>query len=200
VAVKSETLINNFSLSPGEIATDSTLVATNRRAKLYDELVLEFSVSGNLENVQGFMTLIEQVTPISTITNISLNQQALEDSGVETIANLTLKTFYFTQPITTTITEPLPKVDDEYLIILGEITKLIPNDLPAQGEVIRSDRGDLFGLQGLSVEDLENQLRSEQEQVLENQEQVIENQEPPLENNEPETGNNNPIIETPIVE
>lgn len=160
VAVESETIIKNFSLSPGEIATDSTVTTRTRRQKYYDELVLEFSVTGALGNVQNFMTLIEQVTPISTITNISLSQQINDDSSVETTANLKLKTFYFTQPITVTLTEPLPPIENEQLVILEEIKKLIPNNLPAQEEVIKNDRGNLFGLQGMTIEELEAQLQA----------------------------------------
>lgn len=158
VALQSNTLIKNFSLAPGEIATDSTLVARTRRQQFYDELVLEFSVSGTLADVQNFMNLIELVTPLSTITNISLNQQMNADSAIETTANLKLKTFYFTQPITVTLTEALPPIEDEDLIVLEEIKKLIPNNLPTQEEIIKNDRGNLFNLQGMSIEEVEKQL------------------------------------------
>lgn len=165
VAIKSETLITNFTLSPGEIATDSTLVTRTRRQQFYDELLLEFSVEGAPINVQNFMTLIEQVTPISTITTISLNQKINEDDSTTTTANLKLKTFYFTQPITVTLTEPLPPIEDEDLIVLEEIKKLVPNNLPTQEEVIKNDRGDLFGLQGMSIEELEAQLKASETEL-----------------------------------
>jgi hypothetical protein len=165
VAVQSQTLIENFSLSPGEIATDSTLLTKTRKQKSYDELELEFAVSGTLNSVQSFMTLIEQVTPISTITSISLNQEINEIGSVQTTANLTLKTFYFTQPISVTITEPLPAIANNQLIILEEIKKLIPNNLPVQEEVLKSNRGNLFGLQGLSIEELEAQLEANQSEM-----------------------------------
>jgi hypothetical protein len=165
VSVQTETLIENFSLSPGEIATDSTLLTKTRKQKSYDELELEFAVSGTLSSVQNFMTLIEQVTPISTITSISLNQEINEIGTVETTANLTLKTFYFTQPISVTITEPLPPIANDQLIILEEINKLIPSNLPVQEEVVKSDRGNLFGLQGMSIEELEAQLEANQAEL-----------------------------------
>jgi Tfp pilus assembly protein PilO len=194
VAVQSETLIKNFSLSPGEIATDSTILSRTRRQKFYDELVLEFSVSGTLANVQNFMTLIEQVTPISTITNISLSQQINEDSGVETTANLKLKTFYFTQAIAVTLTEPLPPIEDEQLIVLEEIKKLIPNKLPTQEEVIRNDRGNLFGLQGMSVEELEAQLQASETELDKVEWQTVDESGQIIDENPSET------IENPINE
>jgi len=174
VAVQSETLINNFTISPGEIATDSTLLAKTKRQKFYDELELEFSVLGTLINVQNFMTLIEQVTPISTITNISLSQKINDDSSVETTANLKLKTYFFTQPITVTLTEPLPPIEDEHLVVLEEIKKLIPGNLPAQEEVIKNDRGNLFGLQGLTIEELEAQLQASQAEFSEIEWQTVD--------------------------
>lgn len=162
VAMETQVMINNFSLAPGDIATDSTKVAKTSRQKKYDQLELQFAVSGTLASVQNFMTLIEQVTPISTITSIALSRQINDDSMAETTANLTLKTFYFTQPITTTITEPLPVVSAENTLILAELKKLIPNNLPAQEAVIKNDRGNLFGLQNMSVEELEAQLAASQ--------------------------------------
>jgi hypothetical protein len=165
VSIQSETLVENFSLSPGEIATDSTLLSKTKKQKNYDELELEFAVSGTLRNVQSFMTLIEQVTPISTITNISLSREVNELGSVNTTANLTLKTFYFTQPISVTITEPLPPIANDQLIILEEIKKLIPGNLPIQEEVLKNDRGNLFGLQGMSIEELEAQLEASQTEL-----------------------------------
>jgi len=160
VALQSQVVINNFSLAPGEIATDSTKIAKTSQGQKYDQLELQFAVSGTLVSVQNFMDLIEQVTPISTITSIGLSRQINDDSLAETTANLTLKTFYFTQPITTTITEPLPVVSAENTRILEEIKKLIPNNLPTQGEVIKSNRGNLFGLKEISVAELEAQLEA----------------------------------------
>ena len=135
------------------------------------------------------MTLIEQVTPISTITSIALSRQITDDSLAETTANLTLKTFYFTQPISTTITEPLPVISAENSLILSEIRKLIPNNLPTQEEVIKSDRGNLFGLQDISVEELEAQLEANQAsssaiiwQEYDSEGQLLEDSTPPATN------------------
>lgn len=201
VAVESETIIKNFSLSPGEIATDSTIASRTRRQKYYDELVLEFSVTGTLGNVQTFMTLIEQVTPISTITNIALSQQINEDSSIETTANLKLKTFYFTQPITVTLTEPLPPIENEQLVVLEEIQKLIPNNLPTQEEVIINDRGNLFGLQGMSVEELEAQLQANELEMGDVQWQTVDETGQIIDqNNQNIIDQNIELNETPIIE
>lgn len=205
-AVQSQTIIENFSLSPGEIATDSTLVARTRRKQFYDELPVEFSVSGTLANVQNFMTLIEQITPISTITNISLNQEVGEDNSVATEASLKLITFYFTQPITVTLTEPLPPIEDEDLIVLAEIKKLIPSNLATQQEVIKSDRGNLFNLQGMSIEELEAQLTSSETDINQVEWQTVnetgqiieETGQTTTENQVPITENQVPITENPI--
>jgi len=45
---------------------------------------------------------------------------------------------------------------------LEEIKKLIPSNLPIQEEVVKNDRGNLFGLQGMTIEELEAQLEASQ--------------------------------------
>ena len=160
VANETEVAIDNFSLSPGKIASDTTQVKKNTsQEQKYDALFLNFSVSGALGRVQRFMDLIEQTTPISTITSISLSRQINDDSLAETKANLELKIFYFTQPIKTTIASPLPEISVRNKTILAEIQELIPNNLPTQDEIITGNRGNLFGLQNISIEDLEEQLQ-----------------------------------------
>jgi hypothetical protein len=83
VAQSSEVVIKNFSLNPGEIATDTTKVKKTTTNQRYDYLDLDFTVSGPLWKIQTFLTLIEQVTPISTITSISINRDIDEDKNAQ---------------------------------------------------------------------------------------------------------------------
>jgi hypothetical protein len=176
VANTSEVVIRNFSLNPGEIASDSTQVRKSSQSEKYDYLDLDFSVSGPLWKVQNFMTLIEQTTPISTITSISLNRDIDEDKNAEAQASLILRTFYFTQPIKTTITNPLPEINAEDQRILAEISNLRPNNLEEQNEVISGDRGNLFGLQEISVEELQDQLLDEKNDQATDEAEIIDTQ------------------------
>lgn len=163
VAYGSEVVIKNFSLNPGEIATDTTKVKKTTNNQRYDYLDLDFSVSGPLWKIQNFLTLIEQVTPISTVTNISINRNIDEDKNAQAQADLVLRTFFFTQPIKTTITSPLPVIASADRKIIEDINELIPNTLEQQKDVITGDRGNLFGLQNQTVNDLEKELINSQQ-------------------------------------
>ncbi len=158
VANTTEVVIKNFSLNPGEIATDTTKVKKSTSDQKYDYLDLDFSVSGQLWKIQEFLSLIEKVTPISTITSISISRNIDEDKNANAQADLVLRTFYFTQPIRTTITSPLPDIAASDRQILSDINGLIPNDLEKQNDVIKGNRGNLFGLQNQTVEQLEKEL------------------------------------------
>lgn len=161
VANSTEVIIKDFSLNPGEIATDSTQVRTSTNEQKYDYLDLDFSVSGPLWRIQEFLSLIEQVTPISTVTSIAINRNIDEDKNAQAQANLILRSFYFTQPIRTTITNPLPDITLAERRILDNINQLVPGDLIKQDSIITGDRGNLFGLQDRSIEELEQSLQQE---------------------------------------
>jgi hypothetical protein len=160
VANATEVVIKNFTLNPGEIATDTTKIKKSSDDQKYDYLDLDFSVSGQLWKIQEFLSLIEQVTPISTVTSISINRNIDEDKNAQAQADLVLRTFYFTQPIKTTITSPLPNIADADSKILNNINELIPNDLEQQESVIKGNRGNLFGIQDKTVEELERTLNT----------------------------------------
>ena len=196
VANTTEVVIKNFSLNPGAIASDSTQVKKTVSTEKYNYLDLDFSVTGPLWKVQNFMTLIEQTTPISTITSISLNRNIAEDKNAEAQATLILRTFYFTQPIKTTITSPLPEINTEDQKILANISNLRPNNLEEQTEVISGNRGNLFGIETYSVEELEAKLLEEQAAASKSADVETEN----TENNEDEQISNQEIIENiPVV-
>lgn len=169
VAYSSEVVIKNFSLNPGEIATDTTKIKKTTSNQKYDYLDLDFSVSGQLWKIQKFLTLIEQVTPISTITNISINRNIDQDRNAQAQADLVLRTFFFTQPIKTTIASPLPAIAAADRKIINNINELIPNTLEKQEDVITGDRGDLFGLQDQTVDELEKELNIETTEQTEQQ-------------------------------
>ncbi len=164
VARSSEVVIKNFSLNPGEIATDTTKVKKTTTNQKYDYLDLDFTVSGQLWRIQNFLTLIEQVTPISTVTSISINRNIDEDKDAQAQADLVLRTFFFTQPIKTTITSPLPIIAATDRKIIDSINELVPNSLEQQKDVISGDRGDLFGLQNQTIDELEKELNATEEE------------------------------------
>ncbi len=180
IAYHSEVIIKNFSLNPGEIATDTTKVKKSTSNQRYDYLDLDFSVSGQLWKIPDFITLIEQVTPISTVTSISINRNIDENKDAQAQADLVLRTFFFTQPIKTTITNPLPVIAAADRKIINSINELIPNNLETQENVITGNRGNLFGLQDQTVDELEKELTQEAtaQAQLQLEDKIIENAEP----------------------
>lgn len=117
VAAISQVAVTDLQVSPGEIATSSAqLKQLNRKQSVtYDAIELTITVTGQLANIQQFMTMIEQISPITTITKISLNQSnrvKTDPSLVLTVARLSLVTNYFTQQIKTTLTSALPKISE----------------------------------------------------------------------------------------
>lgn len=163
VANDAEVVIKNFSLNPGEIASDTTKLKKSSNEQKYDYLDLDFSVSGQLYKVQNFINLIEQVSPISTITSISISRNIDESKDALAQADLVLRTFYFTQPIKTTITSPLPQISSADRQIINNINELMINKVDEQKNVITGNRGNLFGLQNQTAEELEQQLTNSQQ-------------------------------------
>jgi Tfp pilus assembly protein PilO len=172
VATISQVIVRNFSLRPGDISENAQVKTTSQKQE-YNYLDLTFSVSGELGKVQDFLNLIEQVSPISTITSIAINRNIDEDRNSLAQAELVLRSFYFTQPIKTTIANPLPDLNQVDRRIISEVNRLRPNDLQQQVDVISGDRGNLFGLQNQTIEAIERQLieQSNQETRQENQEE-----------------------------
>ncbi len=107
--------VSDLKVTPGQIATDSSQLKTAaRRANQanYDYLDLKLAVSGQLESIQRFLSLIEQISPITTITQIDLNRENRPSAGgvILTKAELTLRVHYFTQQVTTSLTTALTQI------------------------------------------------------------------------------------------
>lgn len=173
VAGETRVSITEFEINPGEIATDSTQVAagatgsrasTRRAAADYDRLDLKLTIVGELVQIRRFMDLIEQVSPITTITNLTVDRKVGSVGGAQTTtrADLSLSTYYYTKPISATLSAALPAISAREREIFQEILSFTPAELEAQTEIIGGSNQDLFGITGLNVSDLETQLGEEE--------------------------------------
>ncbi len=118
--------ISDLKINPGQIATDSSQLRTSTvpNKNGYDSLELNLAVSGQLANIQRFLSLIEQVSPITTITKINLNRSSKVASGsAATKADLTLSVHYFTQEVKSSLMAPLPKITQREKEIFQTIQK-----------------------------------------------------------------------------
>ena len=175
VAVSNQIIINTFSVKPGSIATPgATVAATGRKSKeAYDSLDLNLTISGLLANVQKFMIQVEQISPITTITQLSLTRQekkktsttentnsaTASESAVMAQATLTLSTHYFTQTPKAVIDAPLPNVGSKEKQIFKIIQSFSNSEYVPQTEIRDGGSLDLFGIKGFDQEKYEELLK-----------------------------------------
>ena len=76
VANKTNVSITEFQINPGEIITEeegkTKVLVKKKQSAEYDQLNLELSILGELNQVKEFMNLIERVSPLTIITVIRL--------------------------------------------------------------------------------------------------------------------------------
>lgn len=168
VAGESGVSITEFEVSPGEIASDSTQrsdaeTSSRRRNTDYDQLDLELTIVGQLGQVKNFMELIERVSPLTTITSLTIdrtiqNQQQELSERDATRADLALSTYYYTKSISSTLSSPLPEISSAERSVFQAILDFTPPQLEEQNTIITGNNRDLFGIGGLNVVDLENAI------------------------------------------
>jgi hypothetical protein len=163
VASQTRVSITEFEISPGEIASDSTQVAEKAAVKRatpdYNQLDLKLTILGELNQVRSFMDLIERVSPLTTITSLSVDRR-VENGQLSNItrADLELSTYYYTKPIESTLSSALPEISERERAVFREILEFTPPELEEQQTIISGDNADLFGINGLTVSDLEETL------------------------------------------
>ncbi len=167
VASETNVSITDFKINPGEIITEADTEAKTTPKKKstaeYDQLTLELSITGRLDQVKEFMNLIERVSPITTITNLTIDRKAvnINDNQQLTRADLTLNTYYYTKSVSATLSSALPNITQEEKDIFQDILDFTPPEIENQKEIIGGNNTDLFGIDGLDVVDLENQIEDE---------------------------------------
>jgi len=167
VASETNVSITDFKINPGEIITEADTEAktTTKKKSLteYDQLTLELSITGRLDQVKEFMNLIERVSPITTITNLTIDRKAvnINDNQQLTRADLTLNTYYYTKSVSATLSSALPNITQEEKDIFQDILDFTPPEIESQKEIIGGNNTDLFGIDGLDVVDLENQIEDQ---------------------------------------
>ena len=166
VAGETSVSITEFEINPGEIATDSTQIAQQAAAKKqptdYDRLDLKLTIIGELDQIRRFMDLIERVSPLTTITNLTVDRKVEGGQLTNTTrADLALSTYFYTKSIASTLSSPLPEISAREREIFQAILSFTPAELESQTEIISGDNEDLFGINGLDVSDLEETVGEE---------------------------------------
>lgn len=167
VANQTNVSITEFKINPGEIIaegeTEQNVSVKKRKTGDYDQLNLDLSILGQLDDVKEFMTLIERVSPITTITSLTIDRKAtnIGNNQQQTRADLSLSTYYYTKSVSSTLSSVLPKITQEERDIFQAILDFSPPEIENQTQIISGNNTDLFGIEGLDVDDLEDQIEEE---------------------------------------
>ncbi|MFZ5437550.1 MAG: type 4a pilus biogenesis protein PilO [Patescibacteria group bacterium] len=167
VASETNVSITEFKINPGEIITEGEeaqkVSVKKKKAGDYDQLNLDLSIVGGLDQVKEFMTLIERVSPITTITSLTIDRKAtnIGDNQQLTRADLSLSTYYYTKSVSATLSAAIPSITQEERAIFQDIIDFSPSQIENQVEIIGGNNTDLFGIDGLNVGDLEQQIEDE---------------------------------------
>lgn len=153
-SVSSETnvQVNNYNLSPGLVATDSTqLRAGSGGGSGFDSLKLTMSVQGTFRDLQNFLRRVEEVSPFSTITSLALSNTITSETGEspETAdqlfqAQLETETYFFTRSIAVRYESPLPELTARDREVLQALSSFVPTELPEQNQIEGGGLEDLF--------------------------------------------------------
>ncbi len=161
--------IDVLQVSPGVISSisiDKTKLPKQSRAtKDYDSLTLKMTVSGSFDRVQRFISLLEKISPFTTVKSFSLNKKSsLEMAQSDQVsARLTTKTYFFLsnerQIAKGAVIKPTAK--DEALLNQLENFRVLnrPIDVSHTGGL-----EDLFGIkswQNLKESDINRYLQSQ---------------------------------------
>jgi Tfp pilus assembly protein PilO len=170
IAQETGVQFSDVSLSPGRIATQAATAApsadsgqsgarraapTRRRTADYDQLDLNMKVSGTLSNINQFLQRVEQIAPVTTVTNMSLTEKLVRSEEAQPAdffeADLTTTSYFFTQPVSATVRAPLPTVTAEQQAVISQINTFFIPQVDEQTVITGGGLQDLFGL---SDEDL----------------------------------------------
>lgn len=126
--------VGSMALKPGEVATDAAALR-QRGPGPVDSLEISMGVTGTFDNVQAFLTRIEQISPFTTITELTLStpRRVSADAGVS--ATLTLESYYFTRTVTQTLAAPLPIIGAPEKTVLAALQSFAPDTYVEQTEI-----------------------------------------------------------------
>jgi Tfp pilus assembly protein PilO len=154
VGTQAGVIFEEINLSPGIISTDSAQPAarTSTRSKgAYQELMIDLKVRGSLAQINTFIEQAERMTPVSSLTSLTLQQlntQTASAIGPQFDAELTVTTYYFTQPINATIEAVLPRISAEEEKVVAQIENFVSPQVAQQQTIVGGGLVDLFKLGG----------------------------------------------------
>lgn len=155
---------SDISLTPGSIATvaadtssgNSNRAPTRRGNEEYDELNLSITVAGTLNDITQFLRRVEEVTPITTVVNVSLSEDNTSQEDDENLgqslfqADLMTTTYFFTQPVSVSLRSTVPRLSTEQQQVIETINSYYSPEVRQQDTIQGGGLEDLFGLSTLN--------------------------------------------------
>ena len=155
--------LTDIELSPGLVATESAQTkpasargrpAAKKKRTDVDTFTIKLTVRGSLDQINRFLELINQVAPLTNVTQTELNlggKSVLAKLGIKTDfeADIVLETYFFTQPILSTVDSPLPEVSGQEETVITELNNFIYQSAVQPDQVFGGGLQDLFGVEEL---------------------------------------------------
>lgn len=162
VADETRVSLASIEVAPGEISTGSAEVAagssrrrsqTSGNAEPYRDLDLSLVVEGELDQINAFIRQLELTAPITNVTSISLTDRQQNQADDQPFsAEMTITSYYFTQPLAAAIESPLPPLSVEDTEFLNQISSFSfpENDQPTT--IRGGGQEDLFNVESLQIQ------------------------------------------------
>jgi len=159
ISIEAQIAITEYISNPGAIASASA----KRRAQVEEKkddniqsVKLETIIVGDLANIHKFFSLIEKISPLTSVSNLDLQYISSADTDLNnslmTEATLTLDTYYFNKAVTTKTETPLPEIQEEEKNAINEILFFTPSYLKDKQTTIEGGNEDIFEIEKPVIE------------------------------------------------
>jgi hypothetical protein len=164
VGNKSKVRFDDISLTPGKISTDSAETKQSSRKKSkaassttkHETLHLDVTVTGGINNINLFLTEIEQIAPFTTITAMTLNEKSIDNATIDSgdavfEAKLTISTYFFSKSISVNVDAKLPELTVSQREIIDNLQGFTYSTIEQQDEIKGGGLDNLFPNIGVSA-------------------------------------------------
>lgn len=162
VAAETRVVITGIELSPGKLATASgstsapAPASSTQKGRDYGTIEVALVVSGSLNQINQFLSQVEKIAPMTTVTNMSLNKiskpRTLDASLSANLvsenfeAKLTLVSYFFTKSVNASLEAALPELSAKENQLLTSLQDFRDPNQNRQLQLQPSSKTDLFSL------------------------------------------------------
>lgn len=154
ISAETGVIVSGFVVSPGDISTGSAEVkkkSSDAKDQTAEKLDLQLNITGRMSNINGFLSAIETMTPLTDLTAISLaavqrrqdltpQDQALENTDPIFEARLSVSSYYFAKSVVQSrVDQALPDINqfDESVLTQLQQYRVFDSAPPVSTDVIQ---------------------------------------------------------------